>query len=73
VTVNGAEAEVDVGIGTNGTFFAQGVALSADGPTAIEAVATKNDTQSTVRIGAQAALRRQPLLACSCGRIGART
>ena len=40
VTVNGAAAIVDVGIGTNGTFFLQSVPLAMGSPTVIEVVAT---------------------------------
>lgn len=40
VTVNGAEAAVDVGIGTNGTYLALGVALAVGVPTPITVVAT---------------------------------
>ena len=39
VVVNGRPAEVDIGIGTNGTFFLPGLRLNQDGPTPIEAVA----------------------------------
>ena len=40
VTVNGISAAVDVGIGTNGTFFAQDVPLTSGMPTVIQATAT---------------------------------
>lgn len=40
VVVNGIAAEVDVGIGTNGTFLAQNVPLNLSTPTIISAVAT---------------------------------
>ena len=35
VLVNGREAEVDIGIGTNGTFFLEALALSPNAPTEI--------------------------------------
>ena len=38
VFVNGRTAEVDIGIGTNGTFFLPGLRLNQDGATPIEAV-----------------------------------
>ncbi len=39
VKVNGIDADVDIGIGTNGTFLAQGVPLDASGETLITAYA----------------------------------
>ncbi|MEM7309392.1 MAG: hypothetical protein AAF682_22105 [Planctomycetota bacterium] len=40
VTVNGVRAEVDVGVGTNGTFLASDVPIDPDQPTVIEATAS---------------------------------
>jgi len=40
VEVNGTPAIVDVGIGTNGTFLAEGIALDPNAPTRITALAT---------------------------------
>ena len=47
VTVNGVAAEVDVGVGTNGSFFAMGVPLTADDDTVLEVIAT--DSQGNAR------------------------
>ncbi len=40
VTVNGVPATIDIGIGTNGTFFLSNVPLSLGVPTLVEAIAT---------------------------------
>ena len=40
VLVNGRPAEVDIGIGTNGTFFLPGLRLNQEGSTPIEVVAS---------------------------------
>lgn len=49
VTVNGVQAIVDVGIGNNGTFFAQGVPLTPGAANTIEAIATDELGNSTMR------------------------
>ena len=55
VLVNGIPAIVDVGIGTNGTFLAEGVPLSKGTPTVLTAAATDvlgNSAQSSVTVSA---------------------
>lgn len=49
VTVNGQAAEVDTGLGTNGTFLARAVPLLSDGLTVIEAVVTDAFGHSTTK------------------------
>ena len=66
VTVNGVPAAVDVGQGTNGTFFARNVPLSGPGlPTAITAVATDamgNTTDRAITVTQQAIPAKTPFI-----------
>ncbi len=53
VVVNGIHADVDVGIGTNGTFLARSVSISGSGPTQLTATATDalgNESVSQVSV-----------------------
>jgi hypothetical protein len=57
VTVNGIEAVVEIGIGTNGTFLAKSVPLVAGGPTTLTVEATDSLGNSAT---AQVAVAPQP-------------
>ena len=68
VEVNGVAAAVDVGIGTNGTFFAPGVPLAAESATVLLAVARDAlANEATASVSVQHVLATGPLMSAQGG------